>query len=102
MTFSDTDKKVLQIGIFIAVFIGVGLIWYMLTIQRPELERQAKEITKLDGELRTLRNKYAEMVEMVKNRDKVQKDLAILKEAARRLPSSRDRFNFFVELLVLF
>ncbi len=98
MAFSETDKKILQIGIFIAVFAGVGLIWYMLTIQRPELERQAKEIKKMDEELKVLRNKYAEMKQMVDNQDKVKRDLEILKEAARRLPTSRDRFNFFVEL----
>ncbi len=98
MAFSDTDKKILQIGIFLAVLIAVILLYYMWGIQRPQIKAHEKQRNKLKAEVDDLQDRYAEMLRMVNQIDKVKKDLGIVKEAAKRLPGSRDRFNFFVEL----
>lgn len=98
MRFSELDKKVLQIGILIAVVIGVILFYYMWAIQRPLIKRHNKEREKLENKAKQLKKQYTEMLRLVNQEDKLKQEVALLEEAARRLPRSRDRFNFFVEL----
>ncbi len=98
MAINEGDKKVLTYGIFLAVVIVAALLYYNWAIVVPQKKANEQKREKLAKELKDLKRQYTEMLALVNQRDKVKKELAILEEAAKRLPRSLDRFNFFVEL----
>jgi Tfp pilus assembly protein PilO len=98
MANSELDKKVLYFGLVIALVIAAILLWYMIAIQGDQIKRHRREREKITEEVKDLKKNYTQMLAMVQQKDKVMRDLAILEEAAKRLPTSRDRFKFFVEL----
>ena len=98
MAMSEIDKKSLQIGVFLAVIIGLFVLWYFYYIQRPLINRHNNERKELQTEIDKQNKQLAEMKKMIAESDKVKRDLALVEKAALRLPDSPEVFKFIKEL----
>jgi type IV pilus assembly protein PilO len=70
----------------------------MWAVQGEEIKKNNRKRTELKKEIDKDKKEFEKMRLMVEQEDKVKADLAIVEEAIKRLPSRKDRFNFFIEL----
>lgn len=99
MTFTDKDKKTLQVGVFIALLIGAGIAYYYVTIMKPKIKVDSSKVEELQAEIKTLNQDYRTMLALKDQEHMIRAMEKGVLDAARRLPSRPDAPGFLNELI---
>jgi Tfp pilus assembly protein PilO len=95
---TDKDKKSLQVGVFIFVILMLVVLYYNFFILARDIEAGRATLETLKMETATLTAELEKMREMIRQEAQVNKELALVKKMAARLPSSPNEPEFLDEL----
>jgi Tfp pilus assembly protein PilO len=99
MTFTEKDKKTLQVGVFIAILLGAGIFYYHITIIKPRINANNSKAEELKEETKQLKEDYRTMLALKDQEDLIKAMEKSVRDAARRLPSRPDAPGFLNELI---
>ena len=99
MTFTEKDKKTLQVGVFIALLLGAGIAYYHFTVIKPGIKANSNKTEQLTDEIKQFKEDYRTMLALKDQEDLIKAMENSVRDAARRLPSRPDAPGFLNELI---
>jgi len=99
MTFSEQDKKTFIIGLFIAILIIAGSVYFYIMFIKKETAKNTQESEKMKKELKGIETDLLMMQKFIGNEGKINQMKKKVEAASKRLPNSPEAYEFLEELI---
>lgn len=99
MAYSEQEKKILFLGIFIAALLVGGSIYYYLMFAKKDIELNKTKMEKINDEVKAIDKDLKSMKRFMGKEDEIAAMKKKVEAVSKRLPSSPDEYEFLQELI---
>jgi Tfp pilus assembly protein PilO len=98
-TLTPKERDLLKAGLILGIILIVGVAYYGYSFVKPQIQRDKEQITKLNGQIKKMKDRLHEMDVMAQNLQALMEKQAYLDKITAKLPNSIDAPGFMRALV---